>query len=111
MDRKSFIDALSGGYIESYALDLRKCLFTMQVHVLKHGKLTVFDVAFHHVSHFAFDDERTEDWDQLEVTEMWVDSGPESSGSEEWEVMFSMWDLSHIKLRCTSISIDQDAVR
>ena len=111
MDRRSFIGTLSGGYIEAYSLDLRKRSFAIEVHVLNNETLSVYHVTFHGVSHFAFDDERTEDWDRLELTEMWIDAGPESSQSEEWEVKFSMWDLSHVELHCTSITVDEEAVR
>jgi hypothetical protein len=111
VDRQSFIDALNAGYIDSHLLDLGKKSFRMEVHVLDRAALSVYDVTFHGVSHFNFDDQQVGEWERLQLTEIWIDNAPENSGSEEWEVSFSLWDLAHVKLRCMSITVDEEAIR
>ena len=111
MERQAFISALKEGYIESHALDLGKKQLNLEVHVLESAALSVYDVEFRGISHLEFDDQQVGEWERLQLTELWIDAAPESSGSEEWEVSFSLWDLAHVKLRCTTISIDNALVR
>src|SRR5580698_531845 len=97
MDRTTLPRSLNGGYIEAYEFDLHRNLFTMRVDVLDHGALSSYDVRFEKVSHLAVDSESRRDKERLELTEMWIDSTPEASSSEEWGITISMWDLTHIR--------------
>lgn len=99
---------VAAGYIEQHALDLRSKTFGLVVHVIVNGVLTIYDVAFEHVSHFMFDDNQVGEWERIQLTELWVDAAPETSASEEWEVTISLWDLAHIRLRCMRVLVDGD---
>lgn len=48
--------------------------------------------------------------DRLELTELWVDTVSETSEFDEWSVTISMWDMTHIQLRCSVITIDGDVL-
>ena len=111
MERRLFAKSLNEGYIERHTLDLSHQRFAIQVHVLERGVLSVYEVEFAGVSHFQFDDKQVGDWERLQLTQLWIDEAPENSGTEEWAVSFSLWDLAHVTLRCTSISIDGESVR
>ena len=111
MDRHSLSRLLTAGYIEQHSLDLGKKRLALEVHVLEGSVLSVHEVVFDRLSHLQFDDEQVAEWDRLELTELWIDSGPESSSTEEWEVSFSLWDLAHVNLRCGSIEIDDVQLR
>ena len=112
MDRTKLNDVLNGGYIEEYELDMRRNRFSMRVDVLENGALSSYNVRFEKVSHFQFDTESlSEGGDRLQLTELWIDAPPEKSSSEEWEVTISIFDMSHIRLRCSVISVDDAVLR
>lgn len=111
MDRAMLPQSLNGGYIETYELDLYRNRFAMRVDVLENSVLSSYDVRFEKVSHIAIESESRRDKERLELTEMWIESTPEASSSEEWSITISMWDLTHIRLRCAMIVIDGAPVR
>ena len=111
MDRAVLPQALNGGYIEEYELDLRRNLFAMRVDVLDNDVLSSYNVRFEKLSQFAMDSESLGDKERLELTEIWIDSTPESSSTEEWSITISMWDMTHIRLRCAVIVIDGAPLR
>lgn len=111
MDRTALGKLLNGGYIESYKFDLRRNELVLQVDVLENGVLSRFDAEFSDVSQLVFETESTSAGDRLEVTEIWVDSAPEASSSEEWTIVISMWDLTHLRIRCAAVTIDGEALR
>lgn len=111
MDRTTLPQSLNGGYIEEYEFDLHRNLFTVRVDVLDDDVLSSYDVRFEGVSHFAVDSESRHDKERLELTEMWIDSSPEASSSEEWSITISMYDLTHIRVRCAVIAIDGTPLR
>lgn len=113
MERGTLSKALNGGYIEDYTIDMRRNVVSMRVDVLENGALSSHEMRFEQVSHFTFETEtRTGSGeDRLELTELWIDGTPESSDSEEWSLTISMWDMSHIKLRCSRIIVDGEALR
>lgn len=97
MERTELNGILTGGSIEQYDLDVRRNRLTMVIHVLENGKLSQHDVLFEKVSRFTYETESKSDaGERLEVTELWVDAGPESSATEEWDILISIFDLSHI---------------
>src|SRR5690349_9784400 len=100
MDRASLGQSLNGGYIEEYNFDMHKNAFSMRVDVLENGVLSSYSVRFEKVSRFTFETESIGEGERLELTELWIDSAPETSSSEEWNVTISMWDMTHITLRC-----------
>jgi hypothetical protein len=111
LDRTTLPQSLNGGYIEDYNFDLHRDLFTMRVDVLEHGELSSYDVRFENVSHIAADSESRHHKERLELTEIWIDATPEASPSEEWGITISMWDLTHIRLRCSVITVDGHRLR
>lgn len=112
MERTTLNDVLTGGSVEHYDLDMRRNRLSMIVDVLEDGNLSRHEVLFERVSRFTYETESKSDaGDRLELTELWVDAGPESSGSEEWEVIISIFDLSHMRIRCSSVSVDGESVR
>jgi hypothetical protein len=111
MDRTVLPQSLNGGYIEHYEYDVHRNVFAMRVDVLDGGTLSSYDVRFEKLSHFAVDSESRGDKERLELTEMWIDSAPESSSSEEWSITISMWDITHIHIRCAVIVIDGAPLR
>ena len=112
MDRTMLSKSLNGGYIEEYEFDMRRNLVTMRVDVLENGVLTSYEVRYERVSHFLFDTESSAGDDgRLELTELWIDTAPEASEFEEWSVTISMWDMTHIKLRCSAIIVDGSELR
>lgn len=103
---------LNGGYIEEYEFDMRRNLVTMRVDVLDNEMFTSHNIRFEKISHFSFDTEsRGGDDDRLELTELWVETAPEASQFEEWSITISMWDMTHVSLRCSVIAIDGDVLR
>jgi hypothetical protein len=96
---------VSGGYISQYLLDLHTGTFSLRVDVANETVIS-YHLQFDKLSHFAVDSERDTDKERLEVTEMWIDATPESSSTEEWSVIISMWDLTHIRLNCARISVN-----
>lgn len=106
MDRSSLAASLNGGYITEYDFDLRRNLLALQVEVLDSGILSRYNVRFEQLSHFSLESESIRDKDRLELTEIWIDSTPEASSSEEWELTISMWDITHIQLRCAVVNVD-----
>jgi len=112
MDRTKLNDVLNGGYIEEYEFDMLRNRFNMRVDVLENGAPSSYNVRFEKVSHFQFDTESpSEGGDRLQLTELWIDAPPEKSSSEEWEVTISIFDMSHIRLRCSVISVDGTVLR
>ena len=112
MQRGRLGEVLSGGYIEDYNLDLRHNSLLLDIGVLDEGERDSYEVVFEKVSHFEFDTEsRSDAGDKLQVTEFWVDVGPEQSSSEEWGVAISIFDLSHVRLRCSVIHINGERVK
>jgi hypothetical protein len=113
MERGMLSGSLNGGYIEQYNFDMRRNLLSMRIDVLENDVLSSYDVEFQQVSHFVFETEtRTGSAeDRLELTELWIDAAPETSSSEEWAVTISMWDMTHITIRCSTITVDGDALR
>src|SRR5260370_75635 len=108
MNRSLLNDTLSGGYISRYDFDMGKNLFVLQVDVLENGVLSTHEVRFEKVSRFLFETESPFEGDRLEVTEIWIDAAPEGSSSEEWSIIISIWDLTHLRVRCTSIDVNGD---
>jgi hypothetical protein len=113
MDRTMLSRSLNGGYIEQYDFDMRRNLIAMRVDVLENGALSSYDIRFEQVSRFVFETESRSGGaeDRLELTELRIDAAPEASSSEEWEVTISMWDMTHLTLRCSAITIDGDVLR
>lgn len=103
---------LNGGYIEEYEFDMRRNIVTMRVDVLDNEAFASHNLRFEKISHFAFDTESVGgDDDRLELTELWVDTAPETSEFEEWSVTISMWDMTHVRLQCSAINIDGTLLR
>jgi hypothetical protein len=113
MERALLAPSLKGGYIEEYQFDMRRNFVSMRVDVLENDVLSRYDLEFHQVSHFSFETETRKGSadDRLEITELWIDATPEASGSEEWDVTISMWDLSHLRVRCSTIVVDGIVLR
>jgi len=111
VDRHSLSRTLCAGYIEQHLFDLERKLFSITVHVLEDATLSVYDVQFLGVSRFLFEDNQAGEWERLQLTELWLDAAPEASGTEEWEVTLSLWDLAHISVKCTGIVIDGEPLR
>jgi hypothetical protein len=111
MERTKLNDVLNGGYIEEYEFDMRRNRFSMRVDVLDNGVLSSHNLRFEKVSHFQFDTESlSEGGDRLQLTELWIDEPPEKSSSEEWGITISIFDMSHIRIRCSVISLNGDAL-
>lgn len=112
MDCSTMKESLDAGYIEKYSFDIGKGAFTMRVDVLENDALSSYDVQFEKVSFLSFETEsfRGED-SRLELTEIWIETSPETSSSEEWTVLISIWDLTHIRIRCSTIAVDGEMVR
>lgn len=111
MDRIVLKQSLDGGYIEEYSLDICANLFTMGVDVLDGETLSRYEVRFEHVTHFRIDSESRGIKGRLELTEIWIDESPEASSSEEWGVTISMWDMTHMTIKCAVILVDGHALR
>ena len=111
MDRTALKQMLDGGYIEDYAFDMKANTFTIRVEVRDNDGLSSYDVRFEVLSQFLFDSESRGIKERLELTEIWIKETPEASSSEEWTVVISMWDMTHVTIRCTSILVDGDPVR
>jgi hypothetical protein len=101
---------LDGGYIEKYDFDMRNDRLTLQIDVLDHGQLTSFDLQFAKVSLFVFDNESNRKDDRLEFTEIYFEEIPSHSSTEEWKVTISLWDTTHLTIRCSAIELDNEAV-
>ncbi|MBA3259837.1 MAG: hypothetical protein H0T68_10295 [Gemmatimonadales bacterium] len=98
---------MNGGYIEEYELDIRRKLLAMRVDVLDGDTLSSYDLRFELLSHLAYNTESRSDPEaRLQLTELWLDAVPENSPTEEWSITISIYDLSHIRLRCSMISVD-----
>lgn len=112
MQRTDLPTAVNGGYIEEYELDLRRELLSLRVDVLNGDTLSSYDLRFELLSHFEYDTEsrRGDSEARLQLTELWLDP-PEGSPTEEWGVTISIFDLSHIRLRCSVISVDGEVLK
>ena len=109
MNRVQLSDALSGGYVETYSLDLSNKTFTMHVEVFDEDgreQLSVYDVTFSKCSRFALEDESGHPWERIQVMEVWIEEEPQSSASEEWQVLISLWDTAHLSIRCAGILVN-----
>lgn len=112
MERADLNRLLAGGAIEQYEVDLRLNRLAMTIQVLENGVLSRHHLLFERLSHFAYDTEsKSNAGDRLEVTELWVDVGPEASATEEWDILISIFDLSHIRVRCSSIAVNGELIR
>lgn len=112
MNRTELGRALNGGYIEDYDVDMRQNLVSMRVDVLDNGVLSSHDLRFEKLSRFLFETEsRSDAGDRLELTELWIERAPEASSSEEWDVTISIFDMSHVRLRCSVIVLDGEVLR
>ncbi|MEO8735031.1 MAG: hypothetical protein ABI380_00680 [Edaphobacter sp.] len=111
MDRAALKQTADGGYIEKYRFDINSNAFIINIDVLDADILSTYEVRFENLSRFLFESESRGIKDRLELTEMWIDETPEASSSEEWAVTISMWDMTHISLRCASIVVDDAPLR
>jgi hypothetical protein len=112
MERNSLKHALVAGSIEHYELDMRHNRLSMLVHVVENGQLSVYALRFEKVSHFVFEtDSKGDAGDRLEITEMWIDAAPEGSPTEEWELTVSVFDLTHLHIRCSSVFVGDEPIR
>jgi hypothetical protein len=112
MQRADLAVRVNGGYIEAYELDLRRKLLALRVDVLDGDTLSNYDLHFELLSHFEYDTESRSDAEaRLQLTELWLDAPPEGSPTEEWNVTISIFDMSHIRLRCSIISVDGEILR
>ena len=85
----------------------------MTVDVVDGDHLSSYEIRFERVSQLKYDTEqswRGEDY-RLQVTELYLDAAPESSGSEEWQVTISIWDTAHLTIRCSTIIINGEVLR
>lgn len=110
MDRASLNQSLAGGYIESYEFDMGTGTLAMQVDVLENDVLSSYDLRFEKISRFLYENESRSEGDRLEFTEMRIEETPEDSKSEEWLVLISVWDITHITVQCAAFSVDGDSV-
>jgi len=107
LDRASFPQALSGGYIEEYNFDVGEGCFDFRVEALNNGAPSSYAVSCRHVSLLEYrDDQLGAIGERLQLTELWIEDAPERSPSEEWQLLLSLWDLAHIRVRCGSVVID-----
>lgn len=111
MDEKRLREMLSGGYIVNPVLDLCENRFAMSVEVLENGTITKYSVAFETLSKFEFTTESRFRGDALEITELWIEATPRDSPSEDWHVLMSIWDLTHLRLACNAIFVDGVALQ
>ena len=102
---------LSGGYIEQHDFDMRNDRFNMRVDVLSNDILSSYDVRFEKVSYVAFENESTRKDDRLQFTEIGFEETPGLSSSEEWTVIISMWDTTHLTIRCSAIEVNGEPLR
>jgi hypothetical protein len=111
MDRATLKQAIAGGYIEQYGLDMGKSSFSMRVDVLDNGVLSRYDMRLEGITRFAYESESESTGDRLELTDIWIEMAPEQSGTEEWHILISIWDLTHIRIQCARIVVDDEALR
>lgn len=112
MERDRLVETLNGGYIEQFNLDLRRNALGLHVDVLEAGRLSTYELSFEKLSSLELQtDSRSDAGDRLQLTEMWIDLGPEESPTEEWAVTISIFDRTHVRLRCSSITIDGRGIR
>ena len=111
MDRSVLKPSLVGGYIERYAINLTTKTVELEVHVLERGVLSRYNVLFAEVSHLTYEDAKTNPWERLELSDLWIDAGPEQSQTEEWEVTLSLWDVAQLRIRAANVSVDGDRLR
>ncbi len=112
MQRTELNEVLAGGSVEQYDLDMQRNRLSMLIHVLDNGSLAQHDLLFEKVSCLNYETESKSDaGERLEITEVWVDAGPESSATEEWAIVISIFDYSHLRIRCSSVSVDGEPVR
>ncbi len=106
MHRQELTEALSGGYVQTYSLDLLEKSFSMHIDVLDGETSSSYDLLFDTVRRFTLEDEALSPWERLELTEIVIEHPPEESGTEEWEIWISFWDVAHLSLRCRSVLVD-----
>lgn len=105
MQRQALKDALAGGYIEAYELDLSRRAFNMRVDVLD-DVLVTYEIKFEKMSRFLLEEELGGTWERVQLTDIWIEEEPEHSKTEEWQILISLWDLVHISIRCAAILVD-----
>lgn len=110
MDRATLPRLINEGYITRHALDLYRNVFAMRVDVLDNGVTSSYDIEFAKIAHFEMDSESRHDKERIELTELWIDAGPSASPAERWSVTISIWDLTHVRLRCGLIKVDGQAL-
>ena len=112
MERDELNGMLHGGAMEYFDFDPRQNLLSMHVTVLENGSSTRYQVQFEGISQFEFESESKKNGgDRLELTELWVDLAPESSKTEEWEITISIYDMTTLRIRCSSLSVNGGYVR
>lgn len=111
MDHTVVGKLLSGGYIEQHDFDMRNDRFTMRVDVLSNDLLSSYYVRFAKVSYLAFENESVRKDDRLQFTDIRFKETPGLSSSEEWTVVISMWDTTHLTITCSAIEVDGKPLR
>jgi hypothetical protein len=112
VERNALIEALSGGYIEHYELDLRRKALVLRVEMLNGETLSSYEIRCELLSFFAYDTESRSDSDaRLQLTELSINAAPGNSPSEEWDITISIFDMSHIQIRCSTIVVDGQTLR
>lgn len=112
MNRDFLNKVLEGGSIEHYDFDIRRNRFTMRIDVLENESFSVYSLVLEKVSHLEFDTESKSDaGERLELTELWIDASPEASQSEEWEMTISIFDMTHLHVRCSTVLVDGEYLK
>lgn len=111
MDHGRVGQLLNGGYIEEYEFDIRNDRLSMRVDVLDDSELASYELRFEKVSSLLYDNESNRKEDRLQFTEIGFKEIPSHSSTEEWRVIISVWDTTHITVRCSVIEIDGQPVR
>ena len=113
MNRAALEAALEGGYIEQLNFDVFNNTLSLKIEVLDNGNLSIYDVLFERLGYVEYTAEPS--WTgsdrRLQVTELNLESAPEHSSSEEWQVTINMWDNSYLTVRCSVIRIDGETLR
>ena len=98
--------ALEGGYISSVNLDMLQNSLQLMVEVLDHGGLSRYSLQFASMSTFSFETVSKVGGERLQLTEMWIQETPSGSSTEEWSVLVSIFDTTHLRIKCTRIALD-----
>lgn len=106
MQRTVLPTAVAEGYITRYSLDMLDKIFSITVETLRAGVAAQYEIAFLGLTRFALTDNAHASWERLELTEVTIDHGPESSNDEEWEVRLNFWDVAELDIHCRTILVD-----